>query len=115
MKQILKYFRYNTREVATVLRLSEKTVRFYFRTGRLQGFKDGRRWYTTDEALSKYEFERFCERYNLEYMKAIKMFLNENGETKTYQEVIKELEKIEKKENESESGNDNGGSGIRDN
>ena len=108
MNRILKYLRYNTREVAKVLGISEKTVRSYFRSGRLQGFKDGRRWYTTETALDKYEFMLFCEEHNVDYEAALKLFIDENGDPRPYPEILKILEEGMKK-------NDDGGSNIRDN
>ncbi|MBR2833731.1 MAG: helix-turn-helix domain-containing protein [Bacilli bacterium] len=104
MNRILRYLRYNTREVAKVLGISEKTVRSYFRSGRLQGFKDGRRWYTTETALDKYEFMLFCEEHNIEYEAAINLFIDKNGDPRPYPEILEILKKGMEK---NDAGNSN--------
>ena len=89
--------RYNVKQVAQLLGVTEKTIRRYFRSGKLEGFKDGKSWYTNQALLDKYEYSLFCKQHNIDFNKVLNIFTNEKN-------IIKELKD-----------NDNGGSNIRDN
>ncbi|MFQ6615225.1 MAG: helix-turn-helix domain-containing protein [Fidelibacterota bacterium] len=51
MKEIVDVKFYYVEEIAKELSLNEKTVRRYLKSGRLEGFKLGRRWLISERAF----------------------------------------------------------------
>ena len=45
---------YDLRELSQKLRLSERTIRKYINSGKLQAFKLGLKYYVTQEAIDQY-------------------------------------------------------------
>ena len=45
---------YDVEELAQLLKVQEKTIRAYLRSGRLQGRKLARKWYVTSDSIKDY-------------------------------------------------------------
>jgi DeoR/GlpR family transcriptional regulator of sugar metabolism len=53
-KQIGSLILYEVDELSELLKVQEKTIRDYFRKGKLQGRKFAGKWYITEEQLREY-------------------------------------------------------------
>ncbi len=56
-------------EAAKKYGLALNSLHIYIRNGRLEGFKRGSRWYTTDRAMKKYLASRDLEKIPKRYRK----------------------------------------------
>lgn len=88
--------RYTAEEAAKVLSVEYTHLMRMLRAGKINGYKDGRRWYITPAELERYQFEQICKHKGIDAETAYKA-LQEINDQVAAEDMFKLLEKEMKK------------------
>ena len=83
-------------DAAEILDMTYKQVYYIVKSGKLNAYKDGKKWYITPAELERYQFEQICKHKGIDAETAYKA-LQEINDQVAAEDMFKLLEKEMKK------------------